>query len=225
MSEYLIQDSTLTDIANAIRGKDGTTEAIPAEEFASRIENIDAAVTPSISVSSDGLITATAGDKSATKQLTTQPAKTIVAGESTYTIVPAGRYTTGNITLAAVVGQLSSSNPIDATATRTDANNISFDIGKNLSTTRPMAIFGGILTVTSSKTINSRNYVAGFYGTSLDSIASWLASTSEIGFGYLINPSYDGTTGILTLNSPAYSFVSDVIYHIYIRQLEVVKAD
>lgn len=64
--------------------------------------------TPSISVSSSGLITASAtqtagyvaaGTKSATKQLTTQAAKTITPTTSNQTAVASGRYTTGAITV------------------------------------------------------------------------------------------------------------------------------
>jgi hypothetical protein len=64
--------------------------------------------TPSISVSSAGLITASAtqtagyvsaGTKSATKQLTTQAAKTVTPTTSNQTAVASGRYTTGAITV------------------------------------------------------------------------------------------------------------------------------
>lgn len=67
--------------------------------------------TPSISVNSSGLITASAtqsagyvsaGTKSATKQLTTQAAKTITPSTSQQTAVAAGRYTTGAVTVAAI---------------------------------------------------------------------------------------------------------------------------
>ncbi len=67
--------------------------------------------TPSISVNSSGLITASAtqtagyvaaGTKSATKQLTTQAAKTITPSTSSQTAVAAGRYTTGAVTVAAI---------------------------------------------------------------------------------------------------------------------------
>jgi hypothetical protein len=67
--------------------------------------------TPSISVSSAGLIAASAtqtagyvaaGTKSATKQLTTQAAKTITPSTSSQTAVAAGRYTTGAVTVAAI---------------------------------------------------------------------------------------------------------------------------
>ena len=67
--------------------------------------------TPSISVNSSGLITASAtqtagyvaaGTKSATKQLTTQAAKTITPSTSSQTAVASGVYTTGAITVAAI---------------------------------------------------------------------------------------------------------------------------
>lgn len=65
--------------------------------------------TPSISVSSGGLITATTeqekgyvpgGTKSATQQLTTQGAKTVTPGTSNQTAVASGRYTTGDVVVA-----------------------------------------------------------------------------------------------------------------------------
>lgn len=65
--------------------------------------------TPSISVSSSGLITASAtqtagyvsaGTKSDTEQLTTQAAKTITPSTSSQTAVASGRYTTGAVTVA-----------------------------------------------------------------------------------------------------------------------------
>lgn len=65
--------------------------------------------TPSISVSSAGLITASAtqtagyvaaGTKSATSQLSTQAAATITPGTSSKTAVAAGKYTTGAVTVA-----------------------------------------------------------------------------------------------------------------------------
>lgn len=65
--------------------------------------------TPSISVSSEGLITASAvqaggivadGTKSTTQQLTTQGAKTVTPSTSTQTAVASGRYTTGAVQVA-----------------------------------------------------------------------------------------------------------------------------
>lgn len=64
--------------------------------------------TPTISVSSGGLITASAtqsggivegGTKSSTKQLTTQGAKTVTPGTTNQTAVASGRYTTGAVTV------------------------------------------------------------------------------------------------------------------------------
>lgn len=42
MSDYLIKGETLTDIANAIRGKTGSTSTIKAQDFATEIEGIQA---------------------------------------------------------------------------------------------------------------------------------------------------------------------------------------
>ena len=67
--------------------------------------------TPSVSVSSSGLITASAtqtagyvaaGTKSGTKQLTTQSAKTITPSTSSQTAVASGVYTTGAVTVGAI---------------------------------------------------------------------------------------------------------------------------
>lgn len=74
--------------------------------------------TPAITVSSSGLITAeatqsaglvSAGTKSATKQLTTQAAKTVTPSTSVQTVVKAGTYVTGDIKVAAVSGNDSGS--------------------------------------------------------------------------------------------------------------------
>lgn len=133
-------------IADAIRGKDGTTDTIPATDFPARIGAIETGIklpqlttpggaadlrknkqlidqtgqivnggleevqqaTPSISVSSAGLITAsasqsggivTAGTQSATKQLSTQAGGTRTPGTSDTTIVHAGQYAIGDIVM------------------------------------------------------------------------------------------------------------------------------
>lgn len=78
--------------------------------------------TPSITVSSGGLITASAtqsagkvaaGTKSATKQLTTQGAKTVTPTTSEQVAVAAGVYTTGEIKVAA----LPDAKPVSAKST------------------------------------------------------------------------------------------------------------
>lgn len=57
---------------------------------------------PVITVSSSGLITATAGDEKTTKQLSTQAAKTVTPGASEQTVVASGKYTTGAVTVEGV---------------------------------------------------------------------------------------------------------------------------
>ncbi len=114
MGKVLIEESTLTAIGDSIRGKTGKTAKIPPLNMPSEISDIQTTpdaveqATPSISVSSAGLITASAtqtegyvvaGTKEATKQLSTQAAKTITPGTSDQTAVAKGRYTTGAITV------------------------------------------------------------------------------------------------------------------------------
>lgn len=88
----------------------GATVSVPAGYYASAAsKSVETATqaTPSISVSSSGLITAsatqsagyvTSGTKSATKQLTAQAAQTITPGTSNKTIA-SGRYLTGTQTI------------------------------------------------------------------------------------------------------------------------------
>lgn len=56
--------------------------------------------TPVISVSQNGLITATAGTKTSTHQLAFQPAKTITPSTASQIAVSSGYYTGGNVTVA-----------------------------------------------------------------------------------------------------------------------------
>lgn len=85
---------------------------VPAGYYAEQVsKEVPAAAqaVPTISVSSAGLITASAaqeagyvaaGSKSATKQLTTQAGKTITPGTTQQTAVASGRYTTGAVYVA-----------------------------------------------------------------------------------------------------------------------------
>lgn len=139
MAEYLIQDTTLIELANAVRTKTGKADILTPSEMVSNLNAIPERVesdlsvsgptitvpagnyksqaiksvksakqaSPSISVNSNGLITASvtqtegyvgAGTKSATKQLTVQAAQTITPGTSNKTIT-SGRYLTGNQTI------------------------------------------------------------------------------------------------------------------------------
>lgn len=90
----------------------GATVTVPAGYYASQATKSVATTTqttPSITVSSSGLITASstqsagyvaAGTKNGTKQLTTQAAKTVTPTTSNQTAVASGVYTTGAITVA-----------------------------------------------------------------------------------------------------------------------------
>ena len=92
----------------------GATVTVPAgyyESAASKSVATATQATPSISVSAAGLITASAtqtagyvssGTKSATKQLTTQAAKTITPSTAQQTAVSSGVYTTGAVIVSAV---------------------------------------------------------------------------------------------------------------------------
>lgn len=92
----------------------GNTVTVPAGYYASQVTKDVATATqatPSISVNSSGLITASAtqtagyvsaGTKSATKQLTTQAAKTVTPSTSEQTAVASGVYTTGAVKVAAI---------------------------------------------------------------------------------------------------------------------------
>lgn len=95
----------------------GATVTVPAGYYASQATKSVATATqatPSVSIDSNGLITASAtqsagyvnaGTKSGTKQLTTQSAKTITPTKSSQTAVSSGVYTTGTVTVAAIPSQ------------------------------------------------------------------------------------------------------------------------
>lgn len=90
----------------------GRTVTVPAGYYPSQASKSIASATqatPSITVSTGGLITASAtqsagyvasGTKSATKQLTTQAGKTVTPSRTQQTAVASGRYTTGTVYVA-----------------------------------------------------------------------------------------------------------------------------
>ena len=103
---------TIPNKTEADLSSSGATVTVPPGHYASQAQKSVATAqqaTPSISVSSGGLITAsvtqgtgyvTGGTKSVTQQLATQGASTITPGTSAKTAVAAGRYTTGAVTVA-----------------------------------------------------------------------------------------------------------------------------
>lgn len=130
LQEKTVIPTTSTQSVTPDSGYDGlskvTVNAMPTATQA----------TPSITVSSAGLITASAtqpggyvasGTKSSTKQLTVQAAKTITPSTASQTAVAKDRYTTGAVTVAAVPTQTKSATPTAASQTVTP------DSGKFLS--------------------------------------------------------------------------------------------
>lgn len=101
-----IETKTASDLTAS-----GATVTVPKGYYASEAtKSVSTATqaTPSITVNSSGLITASAtqgegyvssGTKSGTKQLTIQVAKTITPSTSSQTAVASGRYTTGAVTV------------------------------------------------------------------------------------------------------------------------------
>lgn len=107
-----IVNGTIQTKGSADLTASGRTVTVPAGYYPSQAsKSVDTATqaTPSITVSSAGLITATAsqtagyvsaGTKNATRQLTTQSGTTITPGTSQKTAVASGRYTTGPVYVA-----------------------------------------------------------------------------------------------------------------------------
>ena len=150
-----------------------------------------AQATPTISVSSGGLITATAtqeagavaaGTKSATRQLTTKGGTTITPGDSEQTAVSAGTYVTGDIKVAAVVASGAKVSSGTVTSTSTSKFTIQLDF-------EPKAVF--IYTKASlSMTSRIKQFVL-FGGDIL--FVSYNNTTYDGISSSTFNPSYNGS--------------------------------
>jgi surface protein len=125
--EFLVKYGTMVDIAEAIRSKTGSTDSLTPSQMVEAVAGIDTSTAPEITVSSGGLITATSGSKSNTKQMTAQAAKTVTPTTSEQTAVASGVYTTGAVKVAAMPTatqatpsvSIDSAGKITATATQT----------------------------------------------------------------------------------------------------------
>ena len=147
---------------------------------------------PEISVGSDGLITATAGTKSATYQLAFQSAKTITPSTTSQIAVSSGYYTGGNITVASVPTQAKTVTPSATT------QNVTPDSGKFLS---KVTVNGDSNLVAGN--IKSGVSIFGVAGTlkegsagSSGSAAEWSANEDAIISGMISNYTNDRVTSI-----------------------------
>lgn len=123
--------------------------------------------TPVIEVETNGLITATAGEKFATKQLNTQAAKTVIPSTTAQTVVESGVYTTGDIvvsampiaTQAAPSISVSTGGKITASATQTEG----YVAAGTKSATKQLTVQAAqtITPGTENKTIASGRYLTG----------------------------------------------------------------
>ena len=135
--------------------------------------------TPAISISSDGLITAsssqTAGyvaakTTTATTQLTTQSAKTITPSSSAQVAVGAGKYTTGDITVSAVPTETKT---ITTNGTYSPSNGKYFSSVKVAVANDAVALQEKTITPTeSTQVVNPDNGYGGFSSVTVNGIPS-----------------------------------------------------
>lgn len=150
----------------------GATVTAPAgwyKQAASKSVATATQATPSISVNSSGLITASAtqsagyvdaGTKSGTKQLTTQAAKTVTPTKSEQTVVAAGRYTTGAVKVAKIPDSY-----IQPSGTKTITENGTHDVTQYASVDVDVAGGGGGGAVeTCTITLTNNGYLDVYYG-------------------------------------------------------------
>ena len=172
MDKIICERQDLVDIANAIRAKNGKTSEFSIYQMPDENANISGGgtsgntvtqATPTISVSSSGLITASAtqsagyvnaGTKSSTKQLTTQSAKTVTPSTSSQMAVASGVYTTGAVNVAGDASLIADNIKSGVTifgVTGTYKGNGSSGDGGNTPTTYPDGAFVPVTSFTDGK--------------------------------------------------------------------------
>lgn len=175
---------------------------VPAGYYAEQVSKEVPAATqavPKISVSSAGLITASAaqeagyvaaGSKSATQQLTTQAGKTVTPGTTQQTAVASGRYTTGAVYVAG---------DADLVAANIKSGVNIFGVTGTCGKPNTMFLSQG------SKTVDSITFTASSTGVTVPEkarIASLFiyANTSEIWIANM-GPNYQAIISILSIRS------------------------
>lgn len=164
--------------------------------------------TPSVSINSSGLITASAtqtagyvaaGTKSGTKQLTTQAAKTVTPSTSEQTAVASGVYTTGAVKVAAMPTVTRASTTLTGTAddtndtiTYTAANNqgTGYVTGANKTATKTVTLTtsGAAVTASDGTVSVSKSVATATQATpsvSIDSTTGKVTATATQSAGYV----------------------------------------
>lgn len=167
-STYVGSDITVDPTPTA----SGATVTIPEGYYSEQTTKSVATATqatPTISVSSGGLITASAtqsagyvssGTKSATSQLTTQAAKTVTPTTSAQTAVASGRYTTGAVTVAAIPSEYHDTSSGDITASDVVSGKIGFNASGSVTGTLTFqTIYSGSSSPSSSTGSNGDIYI------------------------------------------------------------------
>ena len=196
----------------------GATVTAPAGYYASAATKSVASTTratPTISVNSSGLITATvtqsagyvtAGTTSTTSQLSTQAGKTVTPSQSAQTAVASGKYTTGTITVAAIPSEyIVPEGSISITANGTD-----IDVSQYATADVAVPTGGGVnnqnKTVTPSETKQTITPDSGYTG--LGTVTVNAIPTTYVGSGITQRSSTDLTMSGATVTAPAGYYAS-----------------
>ena len=205
-----IPTKTSTDLTAS-----GATVTVPSGYYASQATksvSTTTQATPSITVSSSGLITASATQtagyvaadtKSATKQLTTQAAKTVTPTTSSQTAVSSGVYTTGIITVGAIPSEyvipsgtlsITENGTHDVKDYASVAVNVAGSGGGGSTDERFTQLITNTLTEVTDNTTTSIRTYAFYYATALQT-ASLTAITAIPNYAF-------ANSGVVTVNLP-----------------------